>query len=180
MEEQQAAAPATLLPFELGRGGDEKLSTADLCNSEITLLYLYSTAKRDPAAEKSLAEAAKANPGKVRVVPVRNAGSTGAVPAEIAKLGTPVTDTSGAVFKGYRVKALPAVVVLKNRPVYHGVFAGETAVSEQLEMAVDGLVDRDDLVPPEMGGCGGDCGGGGGMCAAGAAMAAQGPACAAP
>jgi len=163
LQAQQDAQPTTLLTFELDRGAGKKLTTADLCGGEVVLLYVHSNSKRDPAIEENLAMIAKENPGKVRVVPVRTAGSEGAAPQEVAKLGTPVTDTQGAVARGYRVSTVPAVVVLKSRPVYHAAFPAEPDRAAQLEETVDGLVARDDLVPRAMDGCSGDCGGGGCM-----------------
>ncbi|MBM3474491.1 MAG: hypothetical protein FJX75_14600 [Armatimonadetes bacterium] len=172
LEAQQKAQPPSLLAFELDRGADKKLATADLCGSEVVLLYVYSNSKRDATIEKDLALVAKENPGKVRVVPVRTAGSEGPVPKEIASLGTPVTDTQGAVMQGYRVQGIPTVVILKSRPVYHGALSASRPEAGQLEQTVDGLVARDDLVPAK-GGCSGECGAGGGSCMGGPMMNAD-------
>ena len=163
LEAQQDAQPTSLLTFELDRGADKKLATADLCGTEVVLLYVYSNSKRDAAIEQDLALIGKENPGKVRIVPVRTAGSEGPVPKEVARLGTPVTDTKGAIARGYRVGALPAVVVLKSRPVYHAALGTGAGQAGELEATVYGLVAREDLVPHELDGCGGGCEGGGCM-----------------
>ena len=175
LEAQRAAQPTPVLGFALDQGGDETLATADLCGHEVVLLYLYSNAKRDPALERNLALVAKENPKTVRVVPVRDAASSGPVPEEIGRLGTPATDTKGTIAQGYRVSTTPAVVILKSRPVFHAALTpGSGAQAEQLEPMVDALLARDDLVPVE-GGCGGGCGGGGGACMASQMLAAGGP-----
>jgi hypothetical protein len=174
VQQAQASEPVQLLGFELDRGGDKKLETADLCGQEVVLLYLYSNEKRDATLEKNLALVAKENPKSVRVVPVRDAASTGPVPSELAKLGTPVTDAKGMVSKGYRVAELPAVVVLKSRPVYHTTLTSAGPAGADLEPAVDVLLAREDVVPIEGGGCGGSCGEGGG-CMASAMIAQGGP-----
>jgi len=174
IEARNAAEPVQVLGFALDQGAEKTLATADLVGQEVALLYLYSNTKRDPAMEKNLALIAKENPKTVRIVAVRDAESKGPVPEELQKLGSTATDAKGALAQGYRVKALPAIVVLKSRPVYHTAFTPETSQVEQLEPVVDSLVARDDLVPVE-GGCGGGCGGGGGGCMASEMIAQGGP-----
>jgi hypothetical protein len=163
----QLSQPAALLAFKLDQPNGKQLSTSDLCGSEVVLLYLYSDAQRSAQTEETLADVLKQNPGKVKVVPVRSGEGAGNAPAAIRQLGTPVADTKGTLASGYKVTTLPAVVVLKSRPVYHAAYSGTSMEAQPIEPVVDALVARDDLVP-STGACSGECGGGGGGC-----MAAQ-------
>jgi hypothetical protein len=176
----KAAEPATLLAFEIKGEKGPQLATADLCDAEVALLYVFSGDARNTQLESQLQAAAQTNPRRVKVVPVRIGDPKAPLPAGIEKLGKVVSDPDGTLTSGYKVQELPAVVVLKDRPVYHQQLTAQAANTTAVEEMVDLLLAREDLkpMPTGSGGCGGGCGAGGGTCAGEAAMAAHGGACA--
>ena len=115
---------------------------------------------RDPKAYKwkALATVASANPGRVAVVAVRNGAvaEASALPEGIGKLGSAADDPTNHLAGNYGITDLPAIVVLKSRPMYHVTLPGAIA-ADDLEAWVDGVLGGADLVPQLSGGCGGGC-----------------------
>lgn len=166
LAEANASQPPTLVPFELPQADGESVSLADVADSGVVLLYVYSDQTRDAKLEQALADAKQASPDQVQVLALRTGATGEAVPAELASLGTTADDPSGLLAQQYRTQA-PSVVVLKNRPIFHATYNGGSA-PEDVEQTVDYILEGDDMVQPlELGGCGGGCGEGGGGCGMG-------------
>ena len=166
LAEANSSQPPTLVPFELPQADGESVSLADVADTGVVLLYVYSDEARDADLEQALADAQQASPDKVRVLALRTGATEEAAPVELASLGTTADDPSGLLAQQYQAQA-PSIIVLKNRPIFHAAFNGGST-PEEVEEVVDYILEGDDMAQPlELGGCGGGCGEGGGGCGMG-------------
>ncbi|HJN15004.1 MAG TPA: hypothetical protein QGH10_05930 [Armatimonadota bacterium] len=161
-----ASQAPTFRPFELAKSDGDTAMLSDYQNEDVLLVYLYSENARDEVTEATLAYVTTQNPDRVAVLSVRTAAGADAGPPaeEISSLGDTADDTNGTMMQSYGVEDLPAVVVLKNRPIYHATIAASNP-NAGVEETVDVILEGDDLIPmadSEGEGCGGGCGSGGG------------------